>query len=417
MGAGLIVKLFRRAARIQQKRMTLTVAAIAWGTIAIVLLLSFGEGLKRSLQAGQHGLGEGIVIVWMGETSKPFSGLAQGRPIRLRPEDVDLLTASVPEVSGACGEMTSWQTPMTRGRTTLNKRVTGTSPLYGELRVHYAQPGGRFIDGRDMVEKRRVVFLGDQLKHELFGESEAVGQAVLIDQAPFTVIGVMQPKKQMGMYGGPDADHAIIPLTTFEAFFGRQKLTNLVFKPARPELTAVAKRRFMEVMGEEYRFDPTDERALGLWDTMKGQRTMSAITTGIELFLGIIGGLTLLIGGVGVADIMYAVVKHRTREIGVQMALGAGRSTIIGPLVLESLFLTSLGGAIGIGIGFSVVQVLAWVHGKVTSEALDFLGSPTFSLPIALTTVALLGTIGLLAGYFPARRAVAIQPAAALRYE
>ena len=130
-----------------------------------------------------------------------------------------------------------------------------------------------------------------------------------------------------------------------------------------------------------------------------------------------IGGLTLLIGGIGVANIMYAVVKHRTKEIGVQMALGSKRAYVIGPLVVESLSLTALGGLIGISVGVGLVKLLAFVQSKANSDALEFMGAPTFSIAIALTTVALLGTIGFLAGYFPSRRAVRIQPAVALRYE
>jgi putative ABC transport system permease protein len=138
---------------------------------------------------------------------------------------------------------------------------------------------------------------------------------------------------------------------------------------------------------------------------------------GIEIFLGVIGGLTLIIGGVGVANIMFAAVTHRTREIGVQMALGARRLYITGAIVLESLALTFAGGVAGIGVGVAIVHILAVVQARAKSEAMEFLGTPTISLPIAITTVTLLGLIGLLAGYFPARRAVSVQPAEALRFE
>ena len=149
----------------------------------------------------------------------------------------------------------------------------------------------------------------------------------------------------MGMYGGPDDNHAVIPLSTFRALFGQETLSNFVFRADRPAETEAVKKRVYEVLGGKYRFDPSDERALSIWDTLEGMRVMNNITLGIELFLGFIGALTLLIGGVGVANIMYAVVKHRTKEIGVQMALGAKRSYVLGPLVLESLALTAIGGA------------------------------------------------------------------------
>ncbi len=232
----LIVRLFRGAAKIQRKRMILTVTAIAWGTVAIILLLSFGEGLKRSLAAGSRGLGENIVIIWMGETEKAYAGLPAGRPIRLVPEDVDLVLAGVPEIASAAGEMHNWNVQLVNGRTALNKRVVGVHPAYEELRTSYPQAGGRYIDEMDQKLKRRVVFLGDELAKDLFGAGDPVGQTLLVADTPFTVIGVLQKKKQMGMYGGPDADRATIPLSTFEAMFGRRY-------PLEPRLPADGRTR------------------------------------------------------------------------------------------------------------------------------------------------------------------------------
>jgi putative ABC transport system permease protein len=414
---GLIWKLFRRAAHIQRRRMAMTVAAIAWGTLSIVLLLSFGEGLKRNFSRGSKGLGEGIVVVWPGSTAKAFAGFPQGRNLSFTPEDVDLLRASIPELAGASAEMVRWGDNVSYGRKSFSKPIKGVEPSYGDLRNQIVEPGGRFLDARDEAEKRRVVFLGDGVKRELFGDDDAVGKTVLINKVPFTVVGVMIKKIQMGNYAGRDQDHVLIPLSTFRAITGRRYLSDFVVKARRPEQTKELTASLLRVLGGKYRFDPEDQRALQWWDTVQTQKITTDIGFGIEIFLGIIGALTLLIGGVGVANIMYAVVKHRTREIGVQMAMGARRSYVLGPLVLESLALTTLGGGIGISVGVGVVQLLGFVQSKSNSDALQFLGAPTFSPGVALTTVLLLGGIGFLAGFFPARRAVSIQPAVALRYE
>ncbi len=413
----LILKLFRRSAGINRRRMTMTVAAIAWGTLSIVLLLSFGEGLKRNLTKGSRGLGEGIIVIWPGATSKAFAGFPQGRNLRFVPEDIALLETNIPELVSASAEMRRWGNTITYGKATLTKPVVGVEPEYGELRNQLPQGGGRFLNDLDEQLKRRVVFLGDDLAKELFKKVDPVGETILVNKVPFTVVGVMQDKIQMGTYGGPDANNAVIPLSTFRAIFGRRYVSDLVVKAEHPEQNEAVKKRLYEVLGGKYRFDPTDERALAMWDTVESQKITANISIGIEMFLGIIGALTLLIGGIGVANIMYAVVKHRTKEIGVQMALGARRSYVIGPLVVESLALTSTGGVIGIVVGYGIVQGLAFLQSKANSEALEFLGAPTFSLAVAVTTVLLLGSIGFLAGYFPSRRAVTIQPAAALRYE
>jgi putative ABC transport system permease protein len=413
----LILKLFRRTAGINRKRMVMTVAAIAWGTLSIVLLLSFGEGLKRNLTKGSRGLGEGIIVIWPGATSKAYAGFPQGRNLRFVPEDIALLEANIPEIALSSAEMRRWGNTVTYGRKTFTKPVVGVEPSYGELRNQLPQSGGRFLNSKDEELKRRVVFLGNELKDELFGDKEAVGETIFINKTPFTVVGVMVKKIQMGTYGGPDANNAVIPLSTFKALFGRRYVSDLVVKATSPEINEDVKKRLYEVLGGKYRFDPTDERALAMWDTVKSQKVTANISIGIEIFLGVIGGLTLLIGGIGVANIMFAVVKHRTKEIGVQMALGSKRAYVIGPLVVESLSLTALGGVIGIAVGVGIVELLAFVQSKANSEALEFLGAPTFSFGVAFTTVFLLGTIGFLAGYFPSRRAVSIQPAVALRYE
>ncbi|HPR62997.1 MAG TPA: ABC transporter permease [Thermoanaerobaculia bacterium] len=413
----LIVQLFFRTARLQKKRMMLTIMAITWGTISILLLLSFGEGLKRNMMKGRAGLGEDIVIIWPGETEKPYQGFPPGRDVRLVPEDVDLVLREIPEIYNAHGEMTDWNAQIAFGEKIINQRVIGTNTAYGELRNHVAEAGGRFINILDEERKRRVIFLGDELKQDLMGDADAIGKTVTVNRVPFTVIGVMKKKLQMGMYGGPDSRHAVIPLSTFQAIYGRHYLNNFVFKPASPELMKVARRRLNEVLGGKHGYDPDDKRALYVWDTQEGAKIMGNIMFGLEIFLGIIGGLTLLIGGIGVANIMFAVVKRRTKEIGLVMALGARKSIVMGQLVLEALLLTFVGGLAGIGIGTAIIQLLAHLQAQSNNEALQFLGQPTISLPIALTTVGLLGGIGFLAGYMPSRRAVTIQPAEALRYE
>ncbi|MEZ5333227.1 MAG: ABC transporter permease [Thermoanaerobaculia bacterium] len=417
MRLGLMLRLFRSAAHVQRKRMILTVTAIAWGTISIVLLLSFGEGLKATLTAGSSGLGQAIAIGWPGETQKDFAGFPAGREIRLLPDDADLLMRNIPELEAASGEMQTWDAQLSYGRKNLNKRLVGVHPQWGPMRNQVPQAGGRFLNQLDQEQKRRVAFMGNGIAEDLFGDEDVVGKVFTINGVPFTVIGVMKDKIQMSSYGGRDEDNTVIPISTFEALLGRRYVSTMIFKPKSAELMGRAKKRFYQVLGAKYRFDPTDERAIGLWDTAETQRSMTNMTIGIEIFLGIIGGLTLLIGGVGVANIMYAAITHRTREIGVLMAIGARRSWVMGPLVMESLALTSLGGLIGVGIGASIVQALAFIQSNAQSEAMKFLGTPDFSLPVALTTVILLGSIGFVAGYFPSRRAVSIQPAEVLRYE
>ena len=402
--------LFVKASSLQRKRATLTVAAIAWGTVAIIMLLSFGEGLKIQLMKGRRGMGENIAVWWPGETSKVWQGLPEGRPIRPRMDDIAFLRGRLTAASGVIGELTSWSSSMTYGTTTITGRVTGTNWEYGEMRHHFAQAGGRFFNTNDEREKRRVIFLGDALAKEIFGDADPVGETMFVDRVPYLVIGVLQHKMQMGTYKGPDEDGAVIPITTFAAQFGRQRLTNIVFKARTAEDMPIAREQFNQALAAKFRFDPTDEQVTGLWDTVEGAKVMSNIMIGLQAFLGIIGVLTLLIGGIGVANIMYAVVKEKTREIGVQMALGARRGWVTGPFVLQGLSYTLVGGALGLALAVVMILLLGLVPVE-GNQAMEFLGKPTLSWQIAAATAAILGGIGILAGYFPARRAATVDPA------
>ena len=411
-----IKTLFASASQLQKKRAFLTIAAIAWGTVAILLLLAFGEGLKRQMDKNRRSTGENLAVMWPGETTKAWQGMPPGRPIRPRIDDVDLIRAQMPELKSVHGEVVSWRTAMQWERKTVNGRVLGAQRSYGESRVHYPIAGGRWINAADEEQRRRVVFLGDELAKDIFGDVQPVGKTVLINNSPYTVIGVMQKKTQMGVYGGPDKDHAVIPYTTFRAQFGRDRLNVLVIQVHEPEQMVGALRRVNEILGKKYGYDPTDDRAFGTWDMVKTSKQMRMMIVGIQIFLGIVGALTLVIGGVGVANIMYAVVKERTREIGVKMALGAKARWIIWPFVLEGLVYTFIGGALGIMI--ATLLVAAATYRPVESNrVMSFLGRPTLSPQIGIATSAILGIIGLLAGYFPARRAAAVDPAATLRYE
>ena len=410
-----VLHLFARSARLQRKRATLTIASIAWGTVTILLLLAFGEGLKRQLSSNERAMGENLAIHWPGETSRIWKGLPEGRPIRPRIDDIAALRERIPEAE-IWGEMRTGRANMTYGRKTVNGQLSGVNWIYGDPRKHYARPGGRFLDARDEEEKRRVVFLGYELAEDIFGKEDSVGKTLSINNSPFTVIGVMQTKTQSSAYGGQDKNHAVIPITTYRALFGNDKLWVLVVHTKTPEEMAPALEHANEVMAARYGYDPKDEHVWGIWNTVKSQATGEKIRVGMEIFFGIIGALTLIIGCVGVANIMYAVVKERTREIGVKMALGARRAWITGPFLLEGMLYTFVGGFAGAAIAIVIVTLLGLIP-QEGAKVLQFLGKPTLSWPIGAATVAILGTAGLLAGYFPARRAAAIDPAATLRYE
>ncbi len=412
---GLVFQLFLRASRVQKKRAILTVASIAWGSFSLLLLLAFGEGLKISLTTAMHGMGEDLAILWPGTTSLIWQGLPAGRPIQPRIEDMVLLRDRVRNLEEVAGEIQRYGVVVNHGETTTTAQVNGVTHGFGEIRNLIPAPGGRFLDPLDEQLRRRVAFLGDELAKDLFGEEDPIGKEILLDKVPYTVIGVMMPKRLMMRYGS-DENEISIPITTFKAHFGRDRLSNIVLKPDQSQRMGLVLEGLHKTLGAKYGFDPEDGRVFGIWDTVETFQTTQNILIGIQIFLGIIGALTLIVGGVGVANIMYAVVKERTKEIGVKMALGARRGWVTGPIVLESLLYALLGGAAGLVMAVAVILLLEQLPTE-GNDALEMIGTPILSLSIGLVSAAILGFIGLMAGYFPARRAASINPAETLRYE
>lgn len=403
------IKQFLNDLRRQKLRSALTMFGIFWGSCAIVLLFAFGQGITEAQLKSQKGMGENIAIFWPGATNKEFKGLPKGRRVRPTEDDVTAIKAQAITVGRISPEYRRWGGYVKVGKKTSRRNIVGCWPEFGEMRNLIPQIGSRFINEQDLINFRRVAFIGNLLKSDMFGQADAVGETILVNGMPFTVIGVMKEKKQNSSYGERDSRVVFIPATTFKSMYGNRYINNFVVQ-ADPEYTmAQAKFEIYSILGSRYKFDPTDEEALSIWDTTRGAEFLKNFFGAFKWFLVGIGISTLITGGIGVSNIMNVVLEERTKEIGIKMALGARKGFILSQFVMETFLITLVGGAFGFAFAWVVVQLVPMFN------LAEVIGTPRINLMAGILVTILLGIVGFMAGIFPARRAANLQPVQALK--
>src|SRR4030042_3390036 len=403
-----IIRQLIRDTRSQKLRTLLTLFGMIWGTAAVSLLLAFGDGLHRQMIKSNMGIGNNVVIGWPSRTSMPFEGLAKGRYILMNDDDIRLIRNKAYAL-GAISAEYSTGFKLQRGAKVLSVSVSGVEPDFGEIRNLIPSAGSRFINPMDQEKKRRVVFLGDELASQVFGNESPVGQTIQLQGSPFIVIGVLKKKAQNSNYAGQDSGRVFIPASTLKMMTGQKFISNFVFTASDVTKTEALVKDIRQIMAVQHRFDPKDNEAIILWDTTESARFLNTFMLAFQIFLGIIGCLTMLVGGIGVSNIMNVVVEERTREIGIKMALGAKPRLVLGQFLLETLVITFVGGAIGILITMGICAIFPALN------LTDYVGNPAISPGSAAVTAAMLGLIGFISGYFPARTAASLDPVGAMK--
>ena len=406
------------AVRDHRFRAGLTMLGIAWGIVTVVLLLAYGQGFHRALTVGfRNAFSDGVGVLRGGQTSLQAGGERAGRRIRLKVDDVPLVAEQgfVKYVSPEYLDSltVSWGTRQT------TVGVRGVAPEYGVMRSE-TPDAGRFLNHEDVERRRRVAFLGAEVVRRLFSNIQPVGETVRIAGVSFEVIGVLSNKAQLSSYYYPDKMSVFVPHTTMRQLWPREFVNDLVFQALDPSLGLEAEAQVRAALAARYRFDPRDDRAVTIFGSRQIMQIAGGMSTGLQVVLIFIGTLTLMIGGVGVMNIMLVSVQERTREIGVRKALGARRRHILLQFLLEGLAITAAGGLIGILLSFALVAVAG--SQPFLAELIDDPSKQTdihllLSPGLLLTATGILGVTGLLSGFVPAFRASRLDPIESLRYE
>ena len=402
------------ALRYNRRRSLLTMLGMAWGIATVVLLLAYGAGFERGLMVAFETFSGNMVAVFPGHTSMQAGGSKAGTEVKLTTEDLEYLRNEVPFLKRISPEAAKQCTAAYLNRSALFQ-VAGVYSAFQRIR-HLDVAEGSFFSDQDDYTHTRVAVLGSDVKKKLFSGREALGETIRVDGISYSVIGVL---KRLIQNGDDNTNGKIyVPFSAIGDLRDSYHIDDIVLEYEGPEHTRVAK-AVRQSLAFHHNFNPEDRRAVFVFDSIEEFKELRIITVGIKVLLGFIGLLTLGIGGVGLMNIMLVSVTQRTREIGVEKALGARKRHILFQFLSEALAITFLGGVAGVALAYLV----SWSVGSLTlwSAFIEDASEGDIHLTInagtLLASTLILAFVGIVSGMVPAIKAARLDPIEALRYE
>jgi putative ABC transport system permease protein len=394
-----------RALRRNKLRSSLTALGIIIGVFAVVAMVAIGNGTRASIESQVAGLGQNMLMVFAGSrrSGGVNSGLGSASAITL--EDGEALRREIPDVVASSPEVTTTAQAIANGRN-WSTTIAGEAPEYLVIRDWAMASGSMFTD-REVRSAAKVAVLGAKTAHELFGVLDPVGQTVRVGNMPFVIIGVLA-SKGAGVGGQNQDDRVVIPYTTaMKRITGDKYLRSVYLQIGQAERIPIAQDQITRLLRQRHRLLPGAPDDFNIFNQQEIADTVNTVTSTLTLLLGAIAGLSLVVGGIGIMNIMLVSVTERTREIGIRISVGAQPGDIRIQFLIEAITLSLLGGLVGVLLGIGATRLI----GAVSSfKPIVSMGSIVLAFTVSFS-------IGVFFGFYPARRASLLDPIDALRYE
>ena len=401
-------------------RTFLTAFGVFWGIFMLIIMLGSGKGLENSVFEDMGDFATNSAFIWARKTTMPYKGFTRGRRYNFTNDDMKALKDNIPEIDLLAPRLQGWggdgENNVTHGLKTGSFTIQGDYPEINKIDPNKILEG-RFINYKDIEQSRKVCVIGTRVKEVLFEENqEVVGQYIRVKGIYFQVVGVVEPISKINI-GGQKDQTIYLPFTSLQKAYNFGDVVHYFSVTAKENIpVSVVDKKCRALLKERHQINPDDDQAVGGFNLEEEFKKMRGLFTGISVLIWIVGTGTLLAGVIGVSNIMLIIVKERTKEIGVQRAIGATPARIISQIMMESVVLTSVAGYIGLVLGVGLIELINMVLESSGADG-TFFRHPSVDFGIAMTALGILVVSGGLAGLIPAQRAVSIKPIDALRDE